>query len=182
MNRRVKTRIITIAVLAALAAAVILSVDIRSVKDFFSRGTGSSVSGAASAGIRIDCSTILDHPDQIPQEWLDSGMIPADGILLEKDGLTVHDGESVFDLLLEAASAEKIPVEYGGGPAGLAPVYIRSIGGIREFSFGPLSGWMFRVNGTFAGSDSSAVKLQAGDSVEWVFTCDLGRDVGNSYD
>lgn len=47
---------------------------------------------------------------------------------------------------------------------------------------GPLSGWMYKVNGEFPGYGSSKYKLSNGDVIEWVYTCDLGRDVGNTWE
>ena len=37
---------------------------------------------------------------------------------------------------------------------------------------------MYRVNGTFPNKGCSAVAAAPGDQVEWVYTCDLGWDVG----
>ena len=37
---------------------------------------------------------------------------------------------------------------------------------------------MYRVNGTFPNKGCSSYLLSDGDTVEWVYTCDLGKDVG----
>ena len=37
---------------------------------------------------------------------------------------------------------------------------------------------MYKVNGSFPNYGCSSYKLKAGDIVEWVYTCDLGKDVG----
>jgi len=41
-----------------------------------------------------------------------------------------------------------------------------------------LSGWMYTVNGEFPGRGCSQYELKPGDIIEWIFTCDLGRDIG----
>lgn len=55
---------------------------------------------------------------------------------------------------------------------------MRGIQYLYEFSCGPLSGWMYTVNGRFPEMGSGCCSLQDGDEVAWVYTCDLGRDVG----
>jgi len=57
-------------------------------------------------------------------------------------------------------------------------VYIRGIHYLYEFSCGPLSGWMYRVDGEFPNYGCSRYVLRDGQTIEWVYTCDLGRDVG----
>lgn len=57
-------------------------------------------------------------------------------------------------------------------------VYVSAIEGLAEFDGGPESGWMYRVNGNFPSFSSSLYKVKSGDYVEWLYTRDLGRDVG----
>jgi hypothetical protein len=56
--------------------------------------------------------------------------------------------------------------------------YIEGINNLYEFDAGELSGWMYKVNGWFPNYGSSRYVLKDGDVIEWVYTCDLGRDVG----
>ncbi len=37
---------------------------------------------------------------------------------------------------------------------------------------------MYKVNGWFPNYGCSRYQLKAGDEIEWVYTCDLGNDVG----
>ena len=50
--------------------------------------------------------------------------------------------------------------------------------GLYEFSCGALSGWMYRVDGEFPNYGCSKYELRDGQVIEWVYTCDLGHDVG----
>ena len=59
--------------------------------------------------------------------------------------------------------------------------YIRAINNLYEFDAGELSGWMYKVNDWFPNYGSSRYQLKPGDVVEWVYSCDLGRDVGGDY-
>ena len=64
------------------------------------------------------------------------------------------------------------------GPAGSQ--YVRSINGWGEFSDGPESGWVFRVNGGLPLRSAGQHVLQDGDIVEWLFTRSLGDDINNN--
>jgi len=60
--------------------------------------------------------------------------------------------------------------------------YVVSIAGLAEFDEGPGSGWMFRVNGAFPQAAATAVPIRDGAIVEWLFTRDLGHDIGGGVD
>jgi hypothetical protein len=59
---------------------------------------------------------------------------------------------------------------------------VEGIGNLYELDCGELSGWSYKGNGEFPSVGCSLYKLENGDTVEWVYTCDLGRDVGGSND
>ena len=59
--------------------------------------------------------------------------------------------------------------------------YIEDINNLYEFDCGELSGWMYKVNDWFPNYGVSRYKLEQGDLVEFVYTCDFGRDVGGHY-
>ncbi len=99
--------------------------------------------------------------------------IPQDGVILDTCTMDIADGETVLDLLLQAAQAEGFTVGREGG-------YIRSIAGIREHDFGQLSGWVYRVNSEIPSQGCDSFELQAGDRVEWLYSLELGREFENS--
>ena len=88
-----------------------------------------------------------------------------------------HEGESVFNILRRETKKNKIHMEFVNTPV-YGTAYIEGIGNLYEFDCGELSGWMYKVNGVFPSRGSSNVKLKPGDVIEWVYTCDLGADVG----
>lgn len=183
MSRRVKTTLITISVLAILLIVLFLNLNFQKVDDYYSSSSDSKLKDHFSVTMSIDCSVILDNMDSLPDSLKKSNLLPVDGIMLPKMSFEVKTNKSVFDLLIKGTKQNKIQMEYSGNPdGGISSVYIKSIGHLYEFSCGPLSGWMFRVNGEFAGNDASGHTLTAGDEVEWIFTCDLGKDVGNEFD
>lgn len=126
--------------------------------------------------LSIRCDTILDN-----MAWLDPEkveLVPEDGIIYAERTVTFYEGESVFDLLLRETRQNKIHMEYENTPV-YNSAYIEGIGNLYEFDCGELSGWMYKVNDWFPGYGCSRYLLSAGDRVEWVYTCNLGADVGN---
>ena len=43
-----------------------------------------------------------------------------------------------------------------------------------------MSGWIYRVDGEIRNIGCSKDTLRDGQTVEFIYTCDLGRDIGNS--
>lgn len=127
--------------------------------------------------ISISCSTILDHMDDLDPEKME--LVPADGWLLQPMSATFHAGESVFDVLLRVCQEHKIHMEYVNTPM-YNSAYIEGIGNLYEFDCGSLSGWMYNVNGWFPNYGCSRYVLQDNDVICWVYTCDLGKDVGDN--
>lgn len=127
----------------------------------------------------IECSTILDHMDELDATKTD--LVPADGVILAQETVTFYEGESVFDVLLRETQNHRIHMEYSFTP-GYNSSYIEGIGNLYEFDCGELSGWMFCVNGWYPNYGCSRYQVQAGDTIEWHYTCDLGRDLGASVE
>lgn len=93
--------------------------------------------------------------------------------VLEMD---ITDGDTVLKALIDIAKEKKIQMDYRGGQG--ATAYIEGIDNVYEFDRGQGSGWMYRVNGIFPDRGAGVVPLRAGDVVEWIYTTDLGVDIG----
>lgn len=128
-----------------------------------------------TATLAVTSKTILDHLDQFNKDKLE--VLPEDGVIYKSQTVTFYEGESVFDLLLREMKNNKIHMEFSMTPI-YNSNYIEGINNIYEFDCGELSGWMFKVNGWFPNYGSSRYMLKDGDAVEWMYTCDLGRDIG----
>ncbi len=138
----------------------------------------SEVTDAAfTCTISISCATILDHMDNLDPEKTE--LVPEDGWILQPVAASFHQGESVFDVLLRVCQENKIHMEYSDTPM-YNSAYIEGIGNLYEFDCGNLSGWMYKVNDWFPNYGCSRYALQDGDVVCWVYTCDLGADVGDN--
>ena len=132
---------------------------------------------AYSCTISISCATILDNMDLVEEQK--KQLVPSDGWLLSEAAVTFYEGESVFDVLLRVCKENKLHMEYMDTPM-YNSAYIEGIGNLYEFDVGPLSGWMYNVNGWFPNYGCSRYALQDGDVICWVYTCDLGADVGDN--
>lgn len=134
-------------------------------------------STAYTCTISVSCSTLLDNMSLLDEEKKE--LVPDDGWILEPVAVTFYEGESVFNTLQRTLKQNGIQMEYVNTPI-YNSAYIEGIGNLYEFDAGELSGWEYRVNSWFPGYGCSRYQLQDGDVVEWVYTCDLGEDVGGS--
>ena len=126
----------------------------------------------------VNCSTILQNIAWLDPEKVE--LVPQDGIIFAEQTVTFYEGESVFNLLVREMKKNKIHMEFENTPI-YNSAYIEGIGNLYEYDCGELSGWMYKVNGWFPNYGCSRYQLKAGDKVEWVYTCDLGNDVGGQY-
>ena len=126
--------------------------------------------------ISISCATILDNWDDLDEEKVD--IVPEDGWILKPMTVSFREGESVFDVLLRVCREQNIHMEFMDTPM-YNSAYIEGIHNLYEFDCGPLSGWMYKVNEWFPNYGCSRYALKDGDIVCWVYTCDLGKDVGD---
>ena len=141
-------------------------------------GSSAETEPAGVCTVSISCATILDNRDQLNAAKAD--YVPADGVILPATEAAFQEGESVFDLLQRVCRENNIPMESSWSPL-YKSAYIEGIANLYEFDCGKLSGWMYSVNGEFPNYGCSAYALQDGDVICWVYTCDLGEDVGGGY-
>ncbi|MPM10689.1 hypothetical protein SDC9_57023 [bioreactor metagenome] len=133
---------------------------------------------AHTCTLQVTCKTILDNKDSFSEDKLE--VLPTDGVLFPETEVTFYEGESVFNVLQREMKKAGIQMEFEATPI-YNSRYIGGIGNIYEYDCGELSGWMYRVNGWFPNYGCSRYQLKDGDAVEWVYTCDYGRDVGGDY-
>lgn len=128
--------------------------------------------------LSVRCDTILNNIDWLDPEKVE--LVPEDGVIFATKTVTFYEGESVFNVLHREMKKAKIHMEFMNTPM-YNSVYIEGINNLYEFDCGELSGWMYKVNGWFPNYGCSRYQLKEGDIIEWVYTCDLGVDVGGFY-
>jgi hypothetical protein len=133
---------------------------------------------AHTCTLSVRCDTILDN-----MSWLDPNkveLVLEDGVIFATTTVTFYEGESVFNVLQREMKKAKIHMEFANTPM-YNSAYIEGINNLYEFDCGELSGWMYKVNNWFPNYGCSRYQLKDGDVVEWVYTCNLGIDVGGYY-
>lgn len=106
-------------------------------------------------------------------------MVPKDGSIFAAKKVTYYEGESVFNVLQREMKKAGIQMEFKNTPM-YNSAYIEGIDNLYEFDVGDLSGWVYEVNGWFPNYGCSRYLLHDGDVVNWLYTCDLGKDVGGN--
>ena len=134
---------------------------------------------AYTCTLEVRCDTILDNLEDLDPEKTD--LVPEDAVIFPTTTVTFYEGESVFDLLQREMKQAAIHMEYTSTPI-YKSSYVEGIGNLYELDCGPLSGWMYQVNGWYPNYGSSRYQLQPDDIVIWRYTCDLGQDLGTTFD
>lgn len=133
---------------------------------------------AHTCTLSISCAAILENMDWLDPEKVE--LVPEDGWILGSTEVTFYEGESVFNVLWRTCKQNKIHMEFSNTPM-YNSAYIEGIHNLYEFDCGELSGWMYKVNDWFPNYGCSRYQLKEGDVIEWVYTCNLGIDVGGYY-
>ncbi|WP_324339370.1 DUF4430 domain-containing protein [Ruminococcus sp.] len=175
MGKRSYKNFIFLGAAAAAAIAVILLTDIRSPEEYYSGEKKEKDNVIGSVTMEIRCDTIAGRSD--------SEHIPADGVILAPTAFDIESGDTVFDILTEAAQTYGIQVENkGSAGSSHGMVYISGINYIYEFDFGDLSGWVYHVNGITPSRNCGEYVLSDGDRIEWLYTCEVGHDLNEVYE
>lgn len=164
-KRHVKN-FIAVLLLCGIAVVIVFATDFQSAEDYYSGEDIVKENVIGTVTISIRCDTVAGKSD--------SEYIPEDGVILDAAEFAIAEGDSVYDILTEAAQKYHIQLENNGNSE-LA--YIVGINYLYEFDFGDLSGWVYHVNGNTTSVGCGEYTLSDGDNIEWLYTCDLGEDV-----
>ena len=171
--------ILALFVIVLLAAVVINGTDIQSVDEYYLTHIDDITPESETVTISIRCDTVLRNYEELDPALRSEEFVPPDGVILPPTEYVLRPGDTVFDILDRAVRYNRIQMEYQGADENsFGSVYIRGLHYLYEFSCGPLSGWMYRVDGEFPNYGCSKYELSDGQNIEWVYTCNLGKDVG----
>lgn len=129
--------------------------------------------------ISISCKVLLEHMEDLPDSK--KKYVPEDGVILDTTTINVKEGSTVFDVLKNVTKSKKIHFEYAFTPM-FKSYYIEGIANLYEFDAGDLSGWMYSVNDEFQSCGSSSCEVRDGDEIRWMYTCNLGKDIGSYFE
>ncbi len=124
--------------------------------------------------LSVRCDTALEKIDELSKEKAE--ILPQDGIIFSKTGIVFYEGESVFNVLTRELKKKRIHIDFVNVPM-YNTVYIKGISNLYERDCGDLSGWIYKVNGKVPGYGCSQYILNNGDEIEFIYTCDLGKDI-----
>ena len=127
--------------------------------------------------LEIRCDTVVDTSKL--ENQVVAPFVPDNGVILEATEVVYAPGESVFDVLLRVTREKNIHMEFRADDL-YSGQYVEGINYLYVFDGGPLSGWMYQVNGQFPNYGCGAYQVSDGDRIVWVYTCDLGADVGDN--
>lgn len=161
-----KRNIILVLVSALVVIVFIAASDFKSVDEYYKNDDASKENAIGTVTISIRCDTIAGKSDE--------AHIAKDGVILAPTEFEIAEGDTVYDILLEATAENKIHIETNGSPE---TVYVEGINNIYEFDFGDLSGWMYFVNGNEQNVGCGECELKPDDVIEWVYSCDMGGDL-----
>lgn len=136
------------------------------------------VDGDFTVSLTVKCDTLLDNMHMLDRDKHE--LVPPDGIIFPTTIVAVYEGDTVFDLLQREMRNAGIHMSSRFTPA-FNSAYVEAINNLYEFDGGPLSGWMYKVNDWFPNFGSCQYILQPDDVIVWVYTLDLGRDVGENW-
>ncbi len=129
--------------------------------------------------VEIVCDTLLDT-SKVENEAI-LPYIPSDGVVLAETEVEFTEGESAFEVLKRVCRQKDIQMEFRADSA-YSGYYIEGINYMYEFDGGALSGWMYKVNEKFPNYGCARYIMKDGDKMVWMYTCDLGRDIGDNSD
>lgn len=155
---------IFVAIIAAAGIVFVLFTDFL-LPDSYYNSAGSKENSIGTVILSVRCDTVAGEK---------AAHIPENGVILDAAEFEIEDGDTVYDILLEAAGEYQIHVETNGTKD---TAYVEGIGNIYEFDFGDLSGWMYFVNGVSPSVSCGEYELLDGDEIEWHYTRSIGKDL-----
>lgn len=177
-----KKDLLALAFVLLLFSVLLSGTKIQTVEEYYLTHMDDITPQSQTVTISISCKTVLEHWEQLDASLRDEKYIPSDGVILPPTQYVLRPSDTVFDILNRAIRYNKIQMEFQNAKQNsYGSAYVQGIHYLYEFSCGPLSGWMYKVNDIYPNYGCSKYLLKDGDVIEWVYTCDLGRDVGSAW-
>lgn len=178
-KKKNKNNFLVILMLTVLSIVFVQFTDFQSVDDYYNGKDVIKENVMGTVTLTIRCDTVLDKLEEKTNSEKSktqdfNSYIPSDGVVLETTTFDIEKGDTVYDILIEAAQKYGIQIEHSGADG---MVYIAGINYLYEFDFGEFSGWMYHVNGEEGDVGCAQYELHDKDVIEWLYTCELGKDL-----
>lgn len=132
--------------------------------------------GFEDRGVRVAGETGLKYPVAL-------------GTIIPLTKVSFKSGESIAQVTIRLLDHLGIGYSYTGSVTG--NFYLASIKNFEvnntpydsmgEFDAGTGSGWMITLNGWFIDKSTAAFTVSNGDVIQWKYTCQVGKDIGDTY-
>lgn len=163
-----KRRLISLICIVVISVSAVWMLRIQTKEQYRNDGLSNGQTENITVFMQIRCDTVAGAKADIPE----------DGVILARCAMNVPQGTSVFEVLKEACRLYDIQLEYEGGSVAGSFAYVEGINYLYEYDFGDLSGWMYQVDGEFPSVGSGEYRLEDKQEILWVYTQELGKDVG----
>lgn len=145
-----KSNYLLVAIACVIAIAIVLFTSLESNDDYYNDSGKVKENVIGTVVISINCDDISE-----------------DGTILNVTKYQIAEGDTVYDILLEATKDNKIHLDTGGEND---TVYIKGMNNIYEFDYGEASGWKYSVNGKEPSESSGQYELSPNDTIVWFYS------------
>ncbi len=171
-----KKDIVVLFVIFIAVVILIKGTEFQTVDEYYLTHIDDISENSKTVTFSINCEKALEKSEFLNDR---QRKLIGDGIILEPTEYVLRDGDTVFDMLSRVTRYNKIQMEYQGSDQNIYnSVYIQGINYLYEFDCGETAGWIYLVNGQQPENSCGNYKLSDGDVVEWVYSLELGQDVG----
>ncbi|WAA09587.1 DUF4430 domain-containing protein [Fervidibacillus albus] len=118
-----------------------------------------------------------ENPEQTekstePQDTVTITIVGLDGPIIPSTKVNINSDDTVLSVTIRLLKEKGIQYEYSGKGA---TAYVHGIDNLYEMDEGPLSGWLYKRNGTIVSRSAGAEPVQNGDLIEWFYTEDYTK-------
>ena len=140
-----------------------------STKQSSSQQSSSSQSQSSSTDETQTTQEVEEEETEEPTETVESVYVTITGIdsVIASDYIEFDEGMSAYDALKILTDNYEISLKSSGSGQ---TVYVKAINGLSEFDYGGMSGWKYRVNGTYPSVGAGSYTLKSGDQLEWIYS------------
>lgn len=118
---------------------------------------------AATAPPKTSTTTVSPKP----AATVTLSIVGPKGTIMAASKVTITNGETILDVLMQATKKQNIQVDYRGSGA---TAYVEGIDNIYEFDYGAKSGWTVKQNGSTIPKSAGVITVKSGDLIQWMYT------------
>jgi len=122
--------------------------------------------------------SFVDYGVRVEGEKIGAAYQNPRGVIIAPTKVPFKPYDTIATVTLRLLASKGIGASYTGDE--FSGFYLSAVGDLAEFSAGSGSGWMVTQNGWFINKGASEFTVADGDVIAWQYTCQLGKDIGDS--